>query len=381
MVCLLIIEDDFDEVKQIVELGQKYCDNSSSYNLIINPTTNCNFNCWYCYETHSSHTKMTSDTIKNIEKFVNNILDKNIKSLRVSFFGGEPLLYYENTVRPIIDSIRKKTAEIEEKKINVSYHFTTNGYLVTDRLISHLLGGIETKSFQITLDGHRDKHNKVRFSTSGRGSYDRIVANIKKLAKNGMNIGIRINFTKENASSIISILDDFNDLNEETIRFISVDFQKVWQEYDMSDDDMVIEKTVSAFRERFINVSDHYSHVNAFRNPCYADLSNECVINYNGDVYKCTARDFTTENRLGFLSDSGEIVWDDEKSVESRVCARLNKKICRECRIFPICGGGCAQLSIESPENVCPKNRDELEKDKIVLDRFYESVVSRKDIV
>lgn len=375
----MLVEDEMNEVEQMVSLGKKYCDNSSTFNLIINPTTNCNFNCWYCYETHSSHARMAVETIEKVGMFVNNIIDKDIKSLKVSFFGGEPLLYYENIVRPIIDSIRKKTTETEYRKLNVSYHFTTNGYLVTDQLISHLLEKSETKSFQITLDGHREKHNKVRFSASGRGSYDRIVSNIKKLVCNGMNVGLRINFTKENASSIISILDDFNDLDEEACKLINVDFQKVWQENNISDDDYVVENAVSAFREKFRCVSDHYSHVNTFRYPCYADLLNECVVNYNGDVYKCTARDFIPENRLGYLSDTGEIVWDDVEFVESRSCSRFDKKICKECRIFPICGGGCSQLSVESPDDVCPKHRDELDKDNIILNKFYEHVVMRKE--
>lgn len=40
-----LIEDDVDEVEQMIKLGKERCTNSSEYNLIINPTMNCNFRC------------------------------------------------------------------------------------------------------------------------------------------------------------------------------------------------------------------------------------------------------------------------------------------------------------------------------------------------
>ena len=95
-----LVNDDIDEEKEIVSLGRKFCSIESDYRLIINPTTNCNFRCWYCYENHSSKSKMNEETVLRIEKMLWNIgHDEKIKTLSLSFFGGEPLLYYEDTVR------------------------------------------------------------------------------------------------------------------------------------------------------------------------------------------------------------------------------------------------------------------------------------------
>lgn len=47
------------------------------------------------------------------------------------------------------------------------------------------------------------------------------------------------------------------------------------------------------------------------RHSCYADKENEAVINYNGKVYKCNARDFKEDNCEGILDESGNIQWND----------------------------------------------------------------------
>ena len=40
-----VVDNDTDEVADMISLGLRLCNNESSYRLIINPTTNCNFRC------------------------------------------------------------------------------------------------------------------------------------------------------------------------------------------------------------------------------------------------------------------------------------------------------------------------------------------------
>ena len=42
--------DELQLVKNLVKSIDQ--ENNDIYELIINPTMNCNFKCWYCYETH-----------------------------------------------------------------------------------------------------------------------------------------------------------------------------------------------------------------------------------------------------------------------------------------------------------------------------------------
>ncbi|WOC53178.1 hypothetical protein BPO_p0095 (plasmid) [Bergeyella porcorum] len=48
--------------------------------------------------------------------------------------------------------------------------------------------------------------------------------------------------------------------------------------------------------------------VDAVENSCYANKINHSTINYDGIVYKCTARDFNLKNHEGRLSSDGNII-------------------------------------------------------------------------
>ena len=67
----------------------------SHYKLIINPTMNCNFKCWYCYETHIKDSKMDNNIIEKVSKLISNILDINeLRSFELSFWR-RTFLYYK----------------------------------------------------------------------------------------------------------------------------------------------------------------------------------------------------------------------------------------------------------------------------------------------
>lgn len=374
-----LVEESVDEVGKMTETADKINNDPSTYTLIVNPTMSCNFKCWYCYETHRPGSKMTEETIEAVQKLISNIIDgkKEHKNISLSFFGGEPLLFYKDTVQPLIDCLRRECG-----KADIDHHiqFTSNGFLINDRILEHLMEFDDPKSFQITLDGHREQHNKVRFSTSGGGSYDRIIANIKKLLANKIRVVLRINYTMENARSIKNIVNDLKDIDSEERKYLKIDFQKVWQDNEIKDgNESLLDESLSAFKNEFLCVTDHYNNVDSLRSPCYADYTHEAIINYNGDVFKCTARDFTSDNRCGHLSDTGEIIWDDPEYMNKRQCSKFQKQTCRQCRIFPLCGGSCSQNAIESSgEERCIRNYSELDKDKIILARFYNKVVKHE---
>ena len=157
------------------------------YRIFINPTLECNFHCWYCYKSHPKG-YMTEVTMKKIKNHLRLKIEVDkITSLNLSWFDGEPLLYFYEVVYPL--SIFAKELC---KKNNIPFvsTITTNGYCI-DKTMLEKIDEIDLRSFQITLDGHCDRHNKIR-NVNGIPSYDKILENINLLCKNIENISVTL---------------------------------------------------------------------------------------------------------------------------------------------------------------------------------------------
>lgn len=107
-----IVQDDYDEMTELYTKRnfQKY--SIESLGLTIAPTLGCNFKCIYCYET-SKPGIMQPEVSDKIVEFVEK-QSSHLKSLNVTWYGGEPLLTKE-----LLYSLSEKFIEIcNQKKIN-----------------------------------------------------------------------------------------------------------------------------------------------------------------------------------------------------------------------------------------------------------------------
>ncbi len=361
-----IIEDKVDEIENVKKLVREIdIEDDTIYRLTINPTMNCNFKCWYCYETHIKASKMTDVTKVSVVKLVENILldMPNLKRFHISWFGGEPLLYFDKTVKPILEAIFPK---MTEKEVFFTSGFTTNGLLINQNMLNDCKK-LGVNHFQITLDGHRDRHNQVRYISKEKGSYDKIINNIHLCIKNEFTTAVRLNVSEETIESLPNIIDDFIRLTDKDKKYLNFSFHEVWQEEkDIHSD---IQSIVDLFRrERF---TTYFKGINldTVRNSCYADKKNHATLNYNGEVFKCTARDFKSNLKEGQLNSEGKIDWNEKYF--DRLNSKFKNPPCLECSILPICNGGCSQHAIEKRgKDYCIHDYDENKKIEIIKDKF-----------
>jgi uncharacterized protein len=363
-----IIESEIDEFEKVKLLSQKIDNDDSSFRLHINPTMNCNFKCWYCYETHIKDSKMSSITINKTLQFVENIFKekKGLKEFHLGWFGGEPLLYFEKVIKPLLTKIRSMA---EEYKISFSSAITTNGLLVNQEVIDiSKKNGLDF--FQITLDGNEEQHNKVRFISKEKGSYKQIVENIILIAKNKINVQARINCSVETLMGLNDVVLDFEQLNSEERSYLHFDLHKVWQV--TTDLDEQLSKSRDYFKKKGFTVSGGFH--DTVMSSCYGDKRNHATINYNGEVFKCTARDFTSSNKEGVLNQDGKIIWNEK--FEKRLNSKFKNKPCMDCKILPICGGGCSQQALEHEGvDYCVHDFNEEKKLEMVKERFFQTVM------
>lgn len=365
----MLIEESTDEIETLKTLIQNADNNRDEYILHINPTLDCNFKCWYCYENHTPHSKMSASTIDATKKFIDRAVAKGIKRFDLGFFGGEPLFHFHFIAKPLIEYAAKLCGE---NGIGLHIHFTSNGALLNDKIIEFL--SQFSCGFQITLDGDKNDHDKTRFFKNGHGSYERIVNNIVLLAGSGISVIVRINYTSANINESANVLGFFKGLTKSEKKQIQFDFQRVWQERSNEEDEteQKVQLIRDSFRkEGFIVLTNYIPH--NVKESCYGDKINHLLINYDGLVFGCTARDFIEANCIGKLSDDGSITYK-EPVASLRCSSKFSKPVCHTCRIAPLCGGGCKQRALESLNSPgCPLGYTEEAKDNLVLDLFEHS--------
>lgn len=333
----------------------------------VNPTIDCNFNCWYCYEKHRTNTKMSLELINAISLFIKKYIGIHSKLTEISleFFGGEPLMYFNDCAKRLITNISHIATDNAK---GFSIHFTSNGSLLTPEITKFL--SQYTSGFQITLDGNGPTHDKTRFYQGGIGSYDTIISNLKELLDNNIKCLLRINYTSITLESCASILQDLKNAGIINYDNLCIDLQRVWQDRPTTVDD--IEDEANLVRELFSNNGYHVLHNNINHSidfPCYGDMKHHFLINYNGDVFGCTARDFTSKNKIGVLRNNGHMELNDNYHIRKN--SKFARKECHLCRIAPICGGGCSQRSFETPDTgTCLLGYSDNDMDEIILNRF-----------
>lgn len=375
-----IIEDDFDEVAYIKYKNKESCYANQDYLLIINPTLECCFKCWYCYEEHNKG-HMDDNTILALKKFISSLVNKEgITSFQISWFGGEPLLYFDEIVYPI-----SLFAQAECKNEEVPFYngITTNAYCI-NRMVVEKMNEINLKDFQITLDGNRDRHNKIR-NHDGKPTYDRIVENINLLCDGISNVKINLRINYDDVTLDMNPEDILFSFPVKYRKYIQIDLHRVWQTVN-SRQAKLFSNGGNAKLNEFIEMASSLGYqchsggriqIGTFYN-CYASKRNYACINYDGKIYKCTARSFNEANSVGKLQADGRIIWDEKKLSQLYGYLPIEHSTCEQCDYLPICMGQCPQSYMESRYTLtCVyKNGERSMKDRII--DLYESSLKQK---
>lgn len=369
----IFVCDDADETEAYIRKREEYERSSGEYTITINPTLACNMSCWYCYGSHKNMPAMSADVKQSVLLLIDKLLaDNKLKKLNLSFFGGEPLLYFDKVVVDIINHAKMQCKAFDAK---LSIHFTTNAYLLTDNVLKHL-EGLDV-SFQITIDGGKQVHDSVRKTKGGEPTYARIVEHIHHTLSHGFPVGVRFNYTAKSIPSFIDVVKDFSHLQQEQKQLVNFTFQRVWQdnEGDASQVEQQVEHIERAFEQAGLFVNNAKSYIVPY---CYADGVNTVVVNYNGDLFKCTARDFAPKSKEGTLAADGTLRWNER--LRKRMSIRHGSDTCLQCRIYPICHGGCSQMKLEAPDGIssCPKGYDDDKIKKIMEGRALYLLTSCK---
>jgi len=145
--------------------------------LVFNCTEACNLNCSYCiysgsYTNERKHNSKNKISLKIASKALNEFMKKAINTPHIMFYGGEPLLE-GSFIRDIMGHV-KKTFNKE-----VSFGMTTNFTLARSYLDFFAKNNF---LLAVSLDGFLELHDEWRVDKKGKGSFNRIMDNLKILA-------------------------------------------------------------------------------------------------------------------------------------------------------------------------------------------------------
>lgn len=313
--------------------------------ITINPTLDCNLRCWYCYEEHLKGSMMNQSTVNGVVAYIGTLLKSGkVKKLHLAFFGGEPLLGFRKVVQPVITAVSQIC---KENNVGFDLHFTTNAVCMTSGVLEWLMPWVNTTTFQIAFDGGEENHDSTKHFANGLGSYRIVLEHTKEAIRRGFNAVLRCNYNKDTLTSFIYLIEDLKEfLQADNLRF---SFNKIWQA--PNDRELLDERIRFIHRIEPYNINSNLKQYLANSlNPCYGDYRHNMVINYNGDIFKCTARAFKRENRLGYIDENGTVVYD-ECAIQRTACHYT--PYCFACRILPICPV-CSQARAEADYGKCP---------------------------
>ncbi len=341
-------QDDFLIYKSVITAQRT---DRSNMHVTIAPTMNCCFSCHYCFEKYKQEGVMSEEVMDSIVKYMNLLESKPEFSL--TWFGGEPLMAIEQMEQLYNKFVSDYQAPTDSDIITTGFHINEQAVEVFKRI------GI--KRIQVTLDGLKDTHNKVKFTSGCDDAFTKVIDNVELVLKSAPNITVifRVNITKENAGEYVQLHKEL------THRY------QAYSNWGMSPG-IIMERgvfTLDTPKEKsnlFLpNESAEFSlglyHKHKIRTVSLqypSQYFQECGIrnvmsisfDAEGYAYKCWELIGNKDYATGKLNDNGNLETINIVSYNRQMFGAdpLEDPTCSQCRYLPICHGGCPMQRIEN---------------------------------
>ena len=352
----LFSEDKYEK------LAYTYKNNSKVIKaLCLHVAHTCNLNCSYCFASQGKYqgerALMSFEVGKRALDFlVENSGDR--RNLEVDFFGGEPSLNFD-VVKRLVEYARSIEGE---KNKNFRFTYTTNGVILNDEIQEFV--NRECHNVVLSLDGRREVNDRFRVDYAGRGSYDTIVPNFKRLveSRGGKGYYVRGTFTHHNVdfTEDIKHMADlgFTELSMEPVvcspddpcALTKEDLPVIKEQYEILAKEMLKRK-----KEGRPFTFYHYM-LDLKNGPCIYKRITGCgsgteymAVTPWGELFPC--HQFVGDEKYS-LGD----IWSGVKNTavqdEFRTCNAYARPECRDCWARLYCSGGCAANSYHATGSI-----------------------------
>lgn len=305
-------------------------------------TNRCNKRCSHCYQEDYKGKEFFIDNLKEIvyqylellDEY-NKITNQNIKG-QINITGGEPF-------------IRKDIWELFDlfKEYNKYFDFgvLTNGSLLNEEVVKKLKS-YNPRIVQVSLDGSKETHNKIR----GENSYNEVVKALKLLKK--YNIYSLVSFTANNKnykefSKVVKIAKKYKASKVWTDRMVPIGAGNTGEVKTLNKDEVV--EYINLIRKEQKNLFNIFSKTKVSGERSLQFLngvssSYKCsagdgliILLENGDVMPCRRLPIVAGN----IEESSlkHIYFNSETFQNLRKIQEIPKG-CSRCEFLDICNGG-----------------------------------------
>ena len=330
---------------------------------IIHLTEKCNLNCTYCYE-NKKNKEISFESIKNLIDY--EINRKQAYSIIV-FYGGEPLLQ-KNVIRDTINYIN-----IKKSKTNFYYGITTNGTLLDEDFIKYMK---ENKFIHVaySIDGMKETQNLNRKTADGKGTFDIVEKNAKKLLKlydGAISMSV---ITRNNLSQLHKNVEYLIEMGFKCINLL-FDYSQDWQDEDLDEIRKQFNKIAEIYADKILKEDDVEiplidDKIKTYIKSGY-DCNKDCELgmkNINvgtdGNFYPC----------MQFVNNKDFIIGNCKDGIDIKARTNLIKnsnkenEICQNCSIRKRCKHTCACRNYVITNNVNELSPIICETEKILIE-------------
>ncbi len=353
----ILVPGTADELRRARVLHEIEGRDPSLLHLVVMPTEQCNFRCTYCYESFQRG-EMDPSVRLGLKRYVERRAPR-IKRLAVSWFGGEPLAA-PGVMRELSESFLETC-----RAHNVDYvaNLTSNGYNLTPEMIPEVLAW-QIKTFQITLDGPPQTHNRQRHLIGGGPTFDQIFRNLRALmaTDEDFTLYLRVNYDQQVLQGLPELFELMaahfgNDPRLQiTPRPVGYWGGANDGSFETGSSGDVFDVMEMAVNYGLRTAGSLKPTMQPHGSTCYAANPNSLVVGSDGTLYKCTVALTDEQNQVGQLHEDGRIELDMDRFALWVTQDEISDPGCQTCFFRPACqGNACPRVRIVKNTAPCPE--------------------------
>jgi uncharacterized protein len=341
-----LVAEDLDELGLYKLERDRFRFANPTLGLVVLTTYACNLACTYCFVPSlrlpvfsQLRRSMDPATAQRLVSFaLSEARARESQVVSVDFVGlGEPLLW-PTPLGLVMSGLREFNAKHGPC---VAFNLVTNGILLPS--CSELLDA--DVSVQVTVDGQRSYHDKMRVYRSGRGTFDEVMRGIEVVLKSAARCAVRIHVDRENCNSILDLVSELRgrfgaDLLLSVVpRLPGSDGRCGWSAACLPQKELPV---LLGIWEALLNRGVRLQFP-PLLNPlhCRALSTSTFVFDPRGRIYRCEGVAGDPSCCIGDVWNGvrGGAADDNWMGLDPLISCD-----CRECAMLPACGGCCPHL-------------------------------------